>query len=138
MIRSTGARSVMSRSKSKSSDCSTTWVAMRICPRRASAPADLPKRSTTRASIVSRSASAKRAWNGSSGHCGWRSRSVRHAWRASATLLRIQQDEARWWRDSSLLYFQTFSRMPIPANVERPRRSLEDFQSLTFPSAPGH
>lgn len=52
--------------------------------------------------------------------------------------LAIQEKEARWWRDSSLLYFQTFSGKPIPENVEKPTRTLEYFQSLTFPSAPGH
>ena len=50
----------------------------------------------------------------------------------------IQEKEARWWRDASLLYFQTFSGMPIPDHVEKPTRSLEYFKSLTFPSVPGH
>src|SRR4029079_16651665 len=30
-------------------------------------------------------------------------------------LLEIQEREARWWRDACLLYFQTFSRRPLPA-----------------------
>jgi alpha-glucuronidase len=51
--------------------------------------------------------------------------------------LAIQEKEARWWRDASLLYFQTFSRMPIPDHVEKPTRTLEYFKSLDFPSAPG-
>jgi alpha-glucuronidase len=52
--------------------------------------------------------------------------------------LAIQEKEARWWRDSSLLYFQTFSRMPLPDNVEAPEHTLEYYMSLEFPSAPGH
>ena len=52
--------------------------------------------------------------------------------------LTIQEKEARWWRDSSLLYFQTFSGMPIPSGVEKPTQTLEYFMSLSFPYAPGH
>ena len=29
------------------------------------------------------------------------------------TFLAIQENEARWWRDASVLYFQTFSKRPI-------------------------
>ena len=52
--------------------------------------------------------------------------------------LAIQEKEARWWRDSVLLYFQQFSGMPIPAEYEQPERTLEYYQSLEFPYAPGH
>ncbi|HEV2130071.1 MAG TPA: alpha-glucuronidase family glycosyl hydrolase [Longimicrobiaceae bacterium] len=51
--------------------------------------------------------------------------------------LRIQEKEARWWRDASLLYFQQFARMPIPEGYEKPEHSLEYYQSLRFPYAPG-
>lgn len=40
-------------------------------------------------------------------------------------LLAIQVREARWWRDACLLYFQTFSGRPIPAELEPPAGSLE-------------
>ncbi|MDP9348647.1 MAG: alpha-glucuronidase, partial [Gemmatimonadota bacterium] len=52
-------------------------------------------------------------------------------------LLRMQEKEARWWRDASLLYFQTFSRMPIPEGYEKPEHTLEYYKSLRFPYAPG-
>lgn len=52
-------------------------------------------------------------------------------------LLQIQLKEAKWWRDASLLYFQTFSKRPLPTGVEKPKKSLEYFQSLKFPFAPG-
>ncbi len=45
--------------------------------------------------------------------------------------------EARWWRDASLLYFQTFSRTPIPEGYEKPEHTLEYYKSLRFPYAPG-
>ena len=51
--------------------------------------------------------------------------------------LRIQEKEARWWRDASLLYFQTFSRLPIPEGYEKPEHTLEYYMSLEFPYAPG-
>ncbi|WP_419211221.1 alpha-glucuronidase family glycosyl hydrolase [Maribacter sp. X9] len=52
-------------------------------------------------------------------------------------LLQIQLKEAKWWRDACLLYFQTFSQRPLPAGVEKPANSLEYFESLKFPFAPG-
>jgi alpha-glucuronidase len=53
-------------------------------------------------------------------------------------LLNIQAKEAAWWRDACLSYFQTFSKMPLPASVEKPANSLEFYQQLSFPYAPGN
>jgi alpha-glucuronidase len=53
-------------------------------------------------------------------------------------LLAIQEKEAVWWRNSCLLYFQTFSKMPVPAGYEKPDQTLEYYESLRFPYAPGH
>mgnify|MGYP003155889880 FL=1 len=39
--------------------------------------------------------------------------------------LKIQMRDAVWWKDACLLYFQTFSGMPIPAGIERPVHELE-------------
>lgn len=61
--------------------------------------------------------------------------SARHAHVAS--FLRIQEQEARWWRDACIAYFQSFSGMPIPAGYEPPEHSLEHYRSLEFPHAPG-
>ena len=55
-----------------------------------------------------------------------------------AMLLQIQHDEAIWWRNSCLLYFQTFSKMPLPAPYEKPAKTLEYYKSLRFPYAPGN
>lgn len=52
-------------------------------------------------------------------------------------LLKIQHQEAIWWRNACLLYFQTFSRQPIPASYEQPNKTLEYYKSLQFPFAPG-
>jgi alpha-glucuronidase len=53
-------------------------------------------------------------------------------------LLAIQQDEAVWWRNSCLLYFQTFSRKKIPDQYEKPDKSLDHYMQLRFPFAPGN
>ena len=53
-------------------------------------------------------------------------------------LLVIQEKEAVWWRNSCLLYFQTFSGMPIPAQYEQPDKTLEYYKNLRFPFAPGN
>jgi alpha-glucuronidase len=53
-------------------------------------------------------------------------------------LLVIQEKEAVWWRNSCLLYFQTFSGMPIPAQYEQPDKTLKYYKNLRFPFAPGN
>ena len=53
-------------------------------------------------------------------------------------LLVIQYDEAIWWRNSCLLYFQTFSKQPIPATYEQPDKSLEYYKSIRILFAPGN
>lgn len=51
--------------------------------------------------------------------------------------LNIQQQESEWWRNACILYFQTFSKRPIPEIYPHPDKSLEYYQSLKFPYAPG-
>lgn len=53
-------------------------------------------------------------------------------------LLGIQVKEAVWWRNACLLYFQAFSKKPIPANYEQPDHTLEYYKGLKFPYAPGN
>ena len=53
------------------------------------------------------------------------------------SLLAIQYKEAVWWRNSCVLYFQTFSKKEIPAGLEKPDRTLSYYESLQFPFAPG-
>lgn len=52
-------------------------------------------------------------------------------------LLGIQEKEAVWWRNACVLYFQTFSKMPLPEGFEKPDKTLEYYESLKFPYAPG-
>jgi alpha-glucuronidase len=53
-------------------------------------------------------------------------------------LLAIQEKEAVWWRNACLLYFQTFSKMPIPATYEKPDHELKYYEGLKFLYAPGN
>jgi len=52
-------------------------------------------------------------------------------------LLKIQLNEAKWWQDACLLYFQTFSKMELPDGVDKPAHTLKYYQSLKFPYVPG-
>ncbi len=47
--------------------------------------------------------------------------------------LRIQTRDAEWWRDACLLYFQTFSKRPIPQDVEHPVHNLDEMQKFRIP-----
>ena len=51
--------------------------------------------------------------------------------------LAIQVKEAKWWRDACVLYFQTFSKQPLPNGFALPEKTLEYYQTLKFPYAPG-
>lgn len=53
-------------------------------------------------------------------------------------MLNIQLNEAKWWRDACLLYFQQFSKQDLPNGVEKPSKTLKEFQSMRFPFAPGN
>ncbi|HEV3469471.1 MAG TPA: alpha-glucuronidase family glycosyl hydrolase [Pyrinomonadaceae bacterium] len=66
---------------------------------------------------------ARRSWDALAGVID----AERHA--EVAKKLAIQERDAVWWRDACLLYFQTFSKRPLPAGVERPRKSLEEYMA---------
>lgn len=44
--------------------------------------------------------------------------------------LKIQSRDAVWWKDACLLYFQTYSKRPIPFDIERPVHELEDLMRI--------
>lgn len=54
-----------------------------------------------------------------------------------ASLLDLQYEEASIWRDACVLYFQTFSKRPIPATLPQPKNSLDYYKKLSYPHAPG-
>jgi alpha-glucuronidase len=48
---------------------------------------------------------------------------------AVAKKLAIQERDAIVWRDACLLYFQTFSKRPLPAGVEKPAKTLDEYKA---------
>ncbi len=52
----------------------------------------------------------------------------RHA--AVARKLMIQERDAVWWKDASLTYFQTFSKLPLPHGVQQAQRTLEEYKRI--------
>ena len=44
--------------------------------------------------------------------------------------LKIQSKDAVWWKDACLLYFQTYSGMPIPYDIERPIHELNELKEI--------
>ncbi|MDR9366937.1 MAG: hypothetical protein RI575_16500, partial [Balneolaceae bacterium] len=53
-----------------------------------------------------------------------------HRFEHVKALLEIQEKDAVRWRDSCVLYFQTFSERPIPDQFEKPEYDLEYYKSL--------
>jgi alpha-glucuronidase len=54
-----------------------------------------------------------------------------------AAFLAIQEQEAKWWRDASIAYFQSLSHRPLPEGFAAPEHSLKYYEALCFPVVPG-
>jgi alpha-glucuronidase len=52
-------------------------------------------------------------------------------------LLRRQEHDACEWRDACLLYFQTFSKRPLPPGVEAPKHTLDYYKAVQLHYVPG-
>jgi len=55
----------------------------------------------------------------------------------TAAFLQIQQDEAQWWRDACIAYFQSQSHLPLAAGIAAPQHPLAWYEALVFRYAPG-
>ncbi|MFD2034783.1 alpha-glucuronidase family glycosyl hydrolase [Belliella marina] len=53
------------------------------------------------------------------------------------SFMKIQAEEAQWWRDACLLYFGQFSKMPLPQGVEQPLHNLEYYINYNPKNVPG-
>ena len=49
----------------------------------------------------------------------------------------IQEDEASWWSDASIAYFQSLSHRPLPDGVAAPAHDLDYYRAIRTPHAPG-
>jgi alpha-glucuronidase len=52
-------------------------------------------------------------------------------------LMKVQLTEATTWRDACVLYFQTFSKMPIGAGYPKPEHPLSYYKDMKFYYVPG-
>ncbi len=52
--------------------------------------------------------------------------------------LAIQENEARWWRDATLSYFQSVAERPFPSGFAPPQHTLQEYEAMSFPYAPGN
>lgn len=59
----------------------------------------------------------------------------RHA--AVAASLRRQLHEAQWWRNASIVYFQSLSKRPLPVGHAPPPRPLSWYEAIRFETVPG-
>ncbi|RFB06477.1 alpha-glucuronidase [Parvularcula marina] len=59
-------------------------------------------------------------------------------YRQVADFLRVQEKEARWWRDACLAYFMSLNGLDLPAGYAPPARTLDEYKAMVFPSAPGN
>lgn len=58
-------------------------------------------------------------------------------WAEVRDFLAIQHEEALWWRDASIAYFQSISKRPLPAGHKPPAHDLDWYKAITNPYAPG-
>lgn len=61
----------------------------------------------------------------------------RRRWEEVRDFLAIQQEEAVWWRDASIAYFQSVSKRPLPAGHAAPAHDLDWYKAIQTPYAPG-
>lgn len=59
-------------------------------------------------------------------------------WAEVRDFLAIQREEAQWWRDASIAYWQSLSKRPLPAGHLAPPHPLRYYESIRTPNAPGN
>jgi alpha-glucuronidase len=77
-------------------------------------------------------AGMRRSWAGLS----QRIDAERHA--QVSAFLRIQEEEARWWRDASIAYWQSVAQRPLPAGIAPPEHGLATYKAIRFRNVPGN
>ena len=50
--------------------------------------------------------------------------------------LKVQEKEAKWWRDACIAYFQSVSKLPLPAGTAPPQKTVAEYKAIQFPYAP--
>ena len=55
----------------------------------------------------------------------------------TAAYLKIEHQEAQWWRDAMVAYFSTFSKLPLPAGHAPAPHDLQYYKDIQFKYVPG-
>ncbi|HTY94756.1 MAG TPA: alpha-glucuronidase family glycosyl hydrolase [Steroidobacteraceae bacterium] len=55
----------------------------------------------------------------------------------TAAFLREQHEEARWWRDACIAYFQSKAGLPLPPGITPPQHPLAWYEEQVYRYAPG-
>jgi alpha-glucuronidase len=53
------------------------------------------------------------------------------------SLLALQEEHAKIWRDACILYFQTYSKRPIPEQLAKPEHDLKYYIDYRYTNVPG-
>jgi alpha-glucuronidase len=48
-----------------------------------------------------------------------------------------QESDAKWWRDASIAYWETFSKRPLPKDSPPPEHPLQYYEAICIPYVPG-
>lgn len=59
-------------------------------------------------------------------------------WAEVRDFLAIQRQEAQWWRDASIAYWQSLSKRPLRAGHAAPPQPLSYYEGIRTPHAPGN
>jgi alpha-glucuronidase len=54
-----------------------------------------------------------------------------------SAFLEEQERDAKWWRNASIAYFQSFSKRPLPEGSTPPEHSLQFYEAVCIPYVPG-
>ena len=54
-----------------------------------------------------------------------------------SAFLAIQEQEAMWWRDATLAYFESLSGRPFPPGTLPPAHTLQEYEALSLSLRPG-
>jgi alpha-glucuronidase len=74
---------------------------------------------------------ARRTWGGLSGYVD------PGRYRLTADFLAIQLQDAKWWRDASIAYFESISHRPLPAGAAPPPDTLAHYEAFCIPYVEG-
>jgi alpha-glucuronidase len=79
---------------------------------------------------VAEAAAARRQWAGLASYVD------PERFRDVSQNLAVEEEDARWWRDASIAYFQSLSRRPLPPGSPPPAHPLDYYKAIDLRYAP--